>query len=45
LIAGVDARGNTYGNYLTEADADAGHNFLTQTSIAAPWIESPLVAA
>jgi PD-(D/E)XK nuclease superfamily len=27
--AGVDARGNTYGNYLTEADASAGLNFLT----------------
>lgn len=27
--AGVDARGTTYGNYLTEADASAGLNFLT----------------
>ncbi len=29
LPYGTDARGNPYGNYLTEADALAGRNFLT----------------
>jgi len=28
VVAGEDARGNTYGNYLTEHDADIGGNFL-----------------
>ncbi|MCE9621863.1 MAG: hypothetical protein K8R99_05905 [Actinomycetia bacterium] len=39
---GCDTRGNPYGNYLTEADALAGRNFLTE---AIHWCAKERIAA